>query len=334
MIRIGSRFHRFSIFLFLALFSFASAPLAEPNPHDFENWKTDFSKTSIKLHEVLSGGPLKDGIPAIDNPKFVSISEAKTKDRESVIGFANNGEAKAYPLSILMWHEIANDIVGGHPFTVTYCPLCNAAIVFDAELDGTRFDFGTTGRLRNSDLLMYDRQSESWWQQFSGEAVIGELTGTKLKIMPSRLESFASFKQRFPNGKVLVPNDPNLREYGRNPYVSYDSRSGPYPLFIGELPADISPMARVVVIRKDGAVKHIIAMDKLVQEETLTLGDFQLTWSPGRASALDTAAIDAGREVGNLWVTETLDGKAQDVVHDITFAFVAHAFHPKIPIQQ
>jgi hypothetical protein len=233
-----------------------------------------------------------------------------------------------------MWHEIANDRIGGHGFAVTYCPLCNAAIVFDAEIDGKIHDFGTTGRLRNSDLLMYDRQTESWWQQFSGEAIIGDYTGQKLKIMPSRLESFANFKARFPNGKVLVPNNPNSRDYGRNPYVGYDGRSAPYPLYDGSLPEDISPMARVVVLRRDGVPVTILSLDKIAKSGELETEGFKLSWIKGQASALDSQTISEGRDVGNLIVTDVSGGLNVDGVYDITFAFVAHAFHPDITIRQ
>jgi len=307
---------------------------ADPNPNAWENWRTDFSIFNVKLSEIQSGGPSKDGIPSIDDPKFASISEVDLADTEPVIGFSHNGEAKAYPLSVLMWHEIANDIVGGHPFAVTYCPLCNAAIVFDAEFEGQRLDFGTTGRLRNSDLLMYDRQSESWWQQFSGEAIIGKQTGKSLKIAPSRLESFANFKKRFPDGKVLVPNNPGLRNYGRNPYVGYDSRDAPYPLYTGTLPDDINPMARVVVLRSEGKAVEIVSLAKITKTGALEVGDFQLSWEAGQASALDESQIAKGKDVGNLIAVETFNGEQRDAVHDITFAFVAHAFHPEIQIQQ
>jgi len=308
--------------------------MADPNPHSWENWKTDFDKRNIELSEVQSGGPSKDGIPSIDEPIFVSIDEAETEDLEPVIGFEYNGDARAYPLSVLMWHEIANDMVGGHPFAVTYCPLCNAAIVFDAEIDGKRHDFRTTGRLRNSDLLMYDRQTESWWQQFSGEAVIGAYTDRKLTIVPSRLESFASFKERHPGGKLLVPNNPGLRDYGRNPYVKYDSRPAPYPLYTGDMPEGIGPMERVVVLRRDGEAISVIALEKIRAAQTLETDGFTLNWRAGRASALDEGRIAEGRDVGNLVVTEMIDGKAQDAVHDLTFAFVAHAFHPELTIRQ
>lgn len=309
-------------------------PLADPNPNVWENWKTDFDKRTIPLGEVLSGGPPKDGIPAIDEPEFVSVAEADTRDLEPVIGFEHKGDARAYPLSVLMWHEIANDVVGGHPFAVTYCPLCNAAIVFNAEINGKRHDFGTTGRLRNSDLLMYDRQTESWWQQFSGEAVIGEYAGEVLEIVPSRLESFASFRKRHPGGKVLVPNNPDLRDYGRNPYVKYDSRPAPYPFYTGDMPQGIGPMVRVVVLRRSGKAVAVLTLDKIRREGKLEASGFTISWEAGRASALDESVIAEGRDVGNLVVQERINGELRDAVHDITFAFVAHAFHPDISIEQ
>lgn len=306
---------------------------ADPNPTVWEKWKTDFSKSIIDRSEVLSGGPPKDGIPSIDEPKFVTLAEAELDPREPVIGFSHEGDARAYPLSVLMWHEIANDIVGGHPFAVTYCPLCNAAIVFDAEIDGERHTFGTTGRLRHSDLLMYDRVTESWWQQFSGEAVIGEYAGRQLDIVPSRIESFERFASRHPQGKVLVPNDPRMRNYGRNPYVNYDSRNAPYPFFTGEMPDGIDPMARVVVLRRDGEAVAVIALDRIVRDAPISIDEFRIEWSAGRASALDTAEIAKGRDIGNLVVTDMSGDLPRDAVHDLTFAFVAHAFHPEIPIQ-
>ena len=146
-----------------------------------------------------------------------------------------------------MRHEIVNDNVGGVPVAVTYCPLCNSAIVFDARVDGKALQFGTTGNLRNSDLVMYDRTTESWWQQFLGEAIVGDLTGKKLKMLPSRIESFARFRKRFPNGKVLVPAFSFIRGFGANPYVGYDTSPRPF-LYRRPLPNGIPPLARVVAV--------------------------------------------------------------------------------------
>ena len=163
---------------------------------------TDFSKKSVEFDEIMSGGPPKDGIPSIDKPSFVP--QAKYKDgaeTEPVMTFVHKGDARAYPLRVLMWHEIVNDMVGGLPVSVTYCPLCNSSIVFDRRIDGKVFDFGTTGKLRKSDIVMYDRQTESWWQQFTGTGIVGDMTGKELKMLPARVESLAKFRARYPAGR-------------------------------------------------------------------------------------------------------------------------------------
>ncbi len=285
--------------------------------------KTDFSKHSIDLNSILSGGPPRDGIPAIDRPAFEKIAAIEgMSDTEPVIGLRINGEAKAYPLRVLIWHEIANDVIGGVPVAVTYCPLCNSAVVFDRRVNGQTLSFGTTGRLRNSDLVMYDRQTETWWQQFLGEGIIGEMTGVQLKAIPARLESYAKFKERAPDGRVLVPSGRYYRDYGRNPYVGYDRRDEPYPLFNGELPDYINPMVRVVVVGDKAW-----SIELLRQKGEIRDGDVVLSWSKGQNSALDESSIAEGRDVGNVVVQRDTGGGREDVVYDVTFAFVYHAFH-------
>jgi len=255
---------------------------------------TDFSRHSVDLAEIMSGGPPKDGIPSIDDPRFVPVSEVTDlTDTEPVIGVTVNGEARAYPLGILTRHEIVNDTIGGVPVTVTYCPLCNSSIVFDRRVDGQVLDFGTTGKLRNSDLVMYDRQTESWWQQFSGQAIVGKMTGKTLKMLPSRQESFARFRARAPNGKVLVSNQP-FRRYGINPYVRYDSAPFPF-LFRGDLPEGIAPMVRVVAVGGEAW-----SLPLLRKKGTIVRGDLVLSWEAGQNSALDTRVIRRGRDVGNV----------------------------------
>jgi hypothetical protein len=135
------------------------------------NWRTDFSRHTVPLDEIRSGGPPRDGIPPIDHPQFVDFASANAwlHDREPVVAVHRHKVAKAYPLQILIWHEIVNDTIGHAPITVTFCPLCNSAIAFPRQLDGQVLDFGTTGRLRHSDLVMWDRQTESWWQQLTGK---------------------------------------------------------------------------------------------------------------------------------------------------------------------
>jgi len=316
------------------LLAAAGVALADPAVWQREGWtKTDFSKTRIGWQEILSGGPPKDGIPSIDKPMFKGVAEGKDlTDKDPVIGLVIAGDARAYPLRVLTWHEIVNDTVGGVPVTVTYCPLCNSAIVFDRRVAGQVLDFGTTGKLRNSDLVMYDRQTESWWQQFTGEAIVGALTGTELKMIPARLESFAEFKARHPDGKLLVPNNPHLRDYGRNPYVGYDSASAPF-LYRGDYPKGIEPMARVVVVRPPTGKAQAITLDLLRKKGRATLGDIELTWQAGQASALDDGQVAKGRDVGTVAASRvTRDGKREAAVYDVTFAFVVHAFHPDLTI--
>ena len=146
----------------------------EPPPAGAESeFETDFSKHTVPYSEILSGGPPKDGIPAIDSPKHVSVSEADEwlEPVEPVVLVRVGDVARAYPIQILMWHEIVNDSLGGKPLMVSFCPLCNTAIAFEREFDGQIFDFGTTGRLRYSNLIMYDRQTETWWQQATGKEI-------------------------------------------------------------------------------------------------------------------------------------------------------------------
>ena len=306
-------------------------------PHDLrqQGWsRTDFSKRSVELSEFISGGPPKDGIPSIDSPKFAKAADERSiPDQEPVIGLEINGEARAYPIRVLMWHEIVNDTVGGVPVAVTYCPLCNSAIVFERQTSRGVTTFGTTGKLRHSDLVMYDRETETWWQQFTGRAIVGSLTGEKLALIPSRIESFALFKQRHPAGAVLVPNDRDFRHYGRNPYEGYDTTKVPF-LYRGEFRAGIDPMARVVVVR-DEANAFGITLELLRKHGQVSSGPFVVSWSAGQASALDHATVAGGRDVGNVVVRKRNDkGEHADAPYDVTFAFAFHAFHPNDAILQ
>ena len=284
---------------------------------------TDFSKRSIDFDEILSGGPPKDGIPAIDDPRFVKVGDAdKYADTEPVISVTVNGQSRAYPLQILIWHEIVNDTLGDVPITVTYCPLCNSSIVFDRRMEDQVLDFGTTGKLRNSDLVMYDRQTESWWQLFLGEGIVGEMTGKRLKMLPSRVEPFATFKTRFPDAEVQVPSSAGMRAYGANPYRYYDSAEVPF-LYRGDMPKGIKPMVRVVVVAGEAW-----SLPLLRAKGTIATGDLTLSWRAGMNSALDSSAIRDGRDVGSVAVQRRAGSGLEDVVHDVTFAFVFNAFHP------
>ncbi len=278
-------------------------------------WKTNFAKHSVPYAEIISGGPPPDGIPPIDRPSFVTLSEASAwlKDNEPAILFTWKDEARAYPLQILIWHEIANDTVGGQPVTITFCPLCNAAIAFDRTLDGVTYDFGTTGNLRNSDLVMWDRQTQSWWQQLSGEAIVGELTGKQLKFLPASIVSFADFKRAFPNGKVLSRETGYDRSYGRNPYVGYDDIDSSPFLFAGTSDPRLRPMERVVALNVGGVdVAYPYSTLSKVKAINDTQGGKPIVvfWQSGTTSALDGSSIAGSKDIGATGVFERhLDGK-------------------------
>lgn len=218
---------------------------------------TDGVKHSIPLAEVISGGPPKDGIPPIDKPKFVSVKEAEEfiKDSEPGVAFARGGTQRFYSYQILVWHEIVNDIVEGERILVTYCPLCLTGFVFDPLVKEERVEFGTSGKLWKSNLVMYDRKTDSLWSQILGEAIVGEMTGTKLKLLESDLVRFGDWKKNFPDGQVLSRDTGATRFYGSNPYGDYFEATGFAKSIAGSqdtrLPADAFVFGVVV----DGRVK-------------------------------------------------------------------------------
>ncbi len=178
---------------------------------------------SIPADQIVSGGPPPDGIPSIDNPKFITASNATflTDDYDWVIGISYRGDARAYPLQIMVWHEIVNDVVGGVPLAITYCPLCYSTIAFVREINGTPVQFGTSGRLYNNNLVMYDRLTKSLWSQFWGEAIAGNLTGSKLQKIPADVLPWGEWKKLYPNTLVLSRQTGFNRPYGDDPYYGY-----------------------------------------------------------------------------------------------------------------
>ena len=325
-----------NLFLVVAFFglTLTSLPLAaREGPREwFSEWpNTDFSRHAVDFDEIISGGPPRGGIPAIMEPHFKPAGELLAlTEQEPVIGLQIEGDWRAYPLRILMRHEIVNDIVAGRHVAVTYCPLCNSAVVVDRRLDGQVLTFNTTGKLRLSDMVMFDLETESWWQQFTGKGIVGELTDATLTKLPARLESFALFKERAAaagatDPKVLVPTPGHdiFRSYGRNPYVGYDKMSRP-PLYDGSLPEGIEPLARVVVIGDEAW-----PMQRVREHGPIRHGDLIISWRAGQRSVLDTRDISRGREVGNIIVQRETSNGLEDVVHDVSFAFAFHAFNPE-----
>jgi Protein of unknown function (DUF3179) len=281
-----------------------------------DGWKTDFSRHSVPLGEFISGGPPKDGIPPIDEPRPVPVpaADAWLDDGEPVLVVEVGGAVRAYPVQILVWHEIVNDELGGRPIAVTYCPLCNSSLVFDREVDGVGLlRFGTTGNLRHSDLVMWDDRTESWWQQLTGEAVVGALTGMRLEVLPSQILGWADFRARHPDGDVLSRDTGHDREYGANPYVGYDEpESEPFLL---EQRADgrLPPKERVVAIgHEDGAV--VVPFSRLAHDPVAELEaggtPIVVLYKRGVLSPLDNAAIRRSRDVGTAGAFDRrLDGR-------------------------
>jgi hypothetical protein len=271
-------------------------------PHFEEEWTgTDFSQRNVRMEEITRGGPPRDGIPAIDEPEFVSTTAAAhwLLPQEPVIALEHGGEARAYPLQILLYHEIVNDRVAGTPVAVTFCPLCYSAIVFDRRVNGTTLDFGTTGRVRKSDLVMYDRQSESWWQQFTGTGLIGKYTGVSLVRLPSMITSFAVFRSSYPAGRVLSQATGSNRPYGNNPYPGYDGSSSTPFLFNEPLDPRLPPMERILALQVEDRQRiypFSLLRNQPVINDILNGSAVAIFSKADVLSAVDAAAIERSRE--------------------------------------
>jgi hypothetical protein len=296
--------------------------VGEEPPNGARNsFSTDFDNHTVSYLDILSGGPPKDGIPAIDRPKFISVEEADgwLKTKEPVIFFQFGEDGRAYPLQILTWHEIVNDVVGGEPVTLTFCPLCNTAIAFKRTIDGQILDFGTTGRLRNSNLIMYDRQTESWWQQATGEGIAGKYAGEQLTFLPAAIVSWEDFRENHPQGRVLSSDTGFSRSYGRNPYAGYDDiNSSPF-LFSGNTPDQLRPMTRVLTVDLNGgavAYSYDLLSELHVVNDEIAGQPVVIFWVAGTASALDSGNLAEGRDVGAAnSFSRVLDGRT------LTFSF-------------
>lgn len=306
----------------IAVVFFAGLAVADPSLWKYEWPRTDFSKSAVAFTEILSGGPPRDGIPALSDPPFIPVDrETRIGSREPVITVEiGTARPRAYPIRYLIWHEIVNDTVGGVPVAVTFCPLCNSGITFDRRVEGELRHFGVSGKLRNSDMVMYDRETESWWQQATGEGIVGHHTGDMLQQLPTWMESWAEFKARNPGGLVMDEPD-HGRRYGRNPYVGYDRSARPF-LYDGALPPHgIEPLSRIVKVGD-----RAWPMARLAHAGEITEAGVTITWAGGQASALDGSSIAQSRDVGTIRVKKA--GTGIDLPHDVMFAFAFHAFHP------
>jgi hypothetical protein len=261
----------------------------------------DLPEPLVDPKRVISGGPPPDGIPPIDAPRFVPAGDVDwLSDEEPVLAVSLGGDERAYPVRILVWHEIVNDTVGGVPVAVTYCPLCTSALAFDRRVGDRLVTFGTSGKLYLSDLVMYDRQTESLWSQLGGEAIAGVLAGTELDRLPVQTVAWSQWREAHPDGWVLSRDTGVVRDYGRNPYVGYDDPDTAPFLFDGEADPRLAPKARVLALGQ-GEDPVAVPLEVLADKRVLTL---RVAGTPvvafaveGLRSALDAGEVDAGREI-------------------------------------
>lgn len=260
----------------------------------------------------------RDAIPSIDEPRFIAPAEATwLADREPVISLELQGEARAYPAQILTRHEIVNDTVGGTPVAVTYCPLCNSGVAFERTVADRVLEFGVSGKLYRSALIMYDRQTRSLWTHFTGVAFRGPLEGTQLELIPVQLLSFADWRGENPDGLVLSRETGYDLDYGENPYQFYDSRAEPYEFYGATVPGPLEPLDRVVGVSfgtRNVAYPYSVFVDReeggAVLLDRIGPHEIVIFWRAGTASALDTADIARGRDVGATGVFEPNVGRS------------------------
>ncbi|MHC4323853.1 MAG: DUF3179 domain-containing protein [Planctomycetota bacterium] len=277
--------------------------------------KTNTAKRTIELHELQRGGPGKDGIPAIDKPAFTDLKSAQKwlGPNEPVISLVIDNKSRAYPLQILIWHEIVNDTVAGIPVAVTFCPLCYSAIVFDRRVQDKTYSFGVSGMLRHSDMVMYDRQTESLWQQISGEAIVGDMVGSQLKRLPAQIISFEQFRSAYKNGLVLSRDTGFQRKYGRNPYAGYDDISKTPFMYRGGTDSRLPPMEKVVTVSladSDKAYPYSVTQERRVINDNIAGVPIAVFHGDGAVSALDRNLIADSRQAGSTGVFDRrIDGQ-------------------------
>ena len=288
-----------------------TGPSALDNPTD-----PSFPEPLVDLDDIVRVLPT-DAIPAIDSPAFVPVADLDIAATEPVIALEIDGDARAYPVGVLTFHEIVNDTVGGVPVTVTYCPLCNSAVTYERSVQGAETTFGVSGRLFNSALVMYDRATQSMWTHFDGQAVAGVLAGERLEPVSSPLLSWGDFVEAYPEGLVLDPDNTGwpsrARSYFSNPYQGYDEE-GTRTLFPTSTDGRLDAKERVVAVTvgEEAAAWELAGL--VADGPTVTSGrvedqDLVIFWKPGQASGLETSATGTGRDVGSVGVfAATIDG--------------------------
>lgn len=306
---LSGQFWKLNLILILILFAPVTA-LAE-RIGDFE---LSPEHSAIPLQEIHSGGPQKDAIPAIDNPRFVQAGATDhLKPETRILGLSWNGIAKAYPIGIMNWHEIVNDRFAEEPVVITYCPLCGSGVAFSAQVAGEVLQFGVSGLLYNSDVLLYDRKTESLWSQLLARAVTGEMNGTRLKVLPLQVTSWSEWRGQHPETWVLSRETGHYRNYDRDPYAGYESSEGIY-FPVKQRDPRYHPKERVFGLEIDGQFKAYP-----VAELSRTRGEIEDRFAGQSVTIQYNPASQSAR---------FFDGRGNEltVIHSYWFAW--YAFHP------
>lgn len=278
----------------------------------------DLGNATIPREQILSGGPPRDGIPAIDRPKFVAPARAGfLRDDDVVISMTVNGVTRAYPLRILVWHEIVNDELGGTAVAVTFCPLCGTAMVFDRRVGERVLSFGVSGLLYQSDVLMYDRQTESLWSQLKMEAVSGAQLRTRLSLLVSEHLTWAAWRQRHPDGEVLSTETGFARDYENLPYAGYE-----------HAPETIFP----VPTRRKELPNKAWVLGVVVDGQAIAFPVAQLPQARSASTEFAGQRLEVLYRATTRHPSVTLDG--QPAPHVLAYWFAWQAFYPETRLWQ
>ncbi|MBR9690258.1 DUF3179 domain-containing protein [Candidatus Woesearchaeota archaeon] len=271
-------------------------------------------KYIVDPEKIIGGGPPKDGIPSIDEPKFVTVKEAdkSIEDNELVLAIIYKNVTRVYPLQIMVWHEIVNDFIAGDPILITYCPLCGSGIAYERVINGETVEFGTSGKLYNSNLVMYDRKTNSYWSQIDGKAIVGELTGMELKEISIDTVVWRDWKAAHPDSEVLSKKTGFVRPYGKDPYGNYYEDS--FVLFPVEKEDDrVHPKTVVFGIEVDDVFKAY------KEDDLIEAGQIE--------DEVNGVKIKVIRdEAGIVQITNKDTGA--EIVKERGFWFAWYAFHP------
>jgi len=298
----------FNLIVLLLIFVAGNIYLTAQSKNGF-----DLSNSIIDVNDIYRGGPPRDGIPAISNPVFVTVKEVDyLRDDDIVIGMVRGGEARAYPTRILIWHEIANDTIGSDHVAIVYCPLCGTSMVFDREIKGRIREFGVSGLLYQSDVLMYDRETDSLWSQLEMKSISGPEVGTSLKWLTSEHMTWKSWREKHPQGKVLSDETGYDRNYSGNAYAGYfatESTMFPVPFLRDEL----TNKTMIIGVIVNGRAKAF-PVDSFVSTKTIS-------------ESVGSSLIKISYDMDKKYPVVT-DDSGNDIPYVMSFWFAWQAFYP------